>query len=78
VGINNAREVHFLKFAAPSNLSDLSIQWHFARVGSGTNTLPTAAAARDDLSKFLVFDSNDPTQFYLFGKYAVQGSEPSQ
>jgi len=25
VGINNAREVHFLKFSAPSDLSDLSI-----------------------------------------------------
>ena len=38
MAIDTAREVHVLKFAA----ADLSIQWHFAREGSGSNSLPTA------------------------------------
>ena len=55
MSIDNARSVHVLKFAG----ADLKIQWHFARRGIGSNTVPAVTVVRDDSPKFLVMDSND-------------------
>jgi hypothetical protein len=70
MSIDLARTTHIMKFRA----SDLLLIWHKARVGSGSNTVPTAAPIRDEVPRFFAMDSLLAREFYLMGKFTLHGT----
>lgn len=63
-GYKNDRLIHVLKFGL-----DLKLQWHYARIGVGTNSIPVQSSAKEDYPRLLSMDSSNSREFYLMGKF---------